>query len=204
MKFGANTFSDFYHSLFNSAQLRQLKNEYDSKPIVRYGLWSVLGTLIFYIALVISDEADEVHGNLKQLNARLAKIEHVQSERFWFDRLAVEKRNIQSIEKAIREANTKSLAKAQMQANFTSFSKDDIEQSRVTVSDPIFFGNYYGKAMYTVNVELRGRVRKGSAFKILENLAMTPFLQEIERFEIEFQQNRQFQLMIKSYFFIPE
>ncbi len=188
----------------DSEILQRLKSEYESKPTVKYGAWVMTAMLVLYLSLVISDEAEIIETNLEQANSRLARIEQVQSEQFWFERLATEESNIESIKSAIRNAKTKSLAKAQMQASFTDFAKEALQQPRVSVSEPVYAGDYYGQKLYTVNTELRGKVKKGAALNVLSELAKTPHVQEVEMFDVEFQQNRQFRIIVKSYFFIPE
>lgn len=208
MKISKKLLPDVYAQLLryinSSETVIQLKNEYHSKPTIKYGCWSIAGILFFYFSLAISDEAANVESSLAQINARLLRVEQVQSEMFWFERLSSEQANSETIKNAIRRADTKSLAKAQMQSNFTAFAKKELQQARVNVSDPIYFGKYYGNEIFTVSVELRGRMKKGAELKVLESLATSPFLQEVEKLDLEFQQNRQLHLVIKSYFFISE
>ena len=196
--------SKLFTALVHAPMCQRLVQEYRAKPTIKYGTWLSASLFVLYLALVIKDENELISTNLAQVDARLAKIEQIQAEHFWFDRLEAEQQNIASLENAIRRAETKSLAKAQMQATLTEFGNNVLQQSRVNVSDPVYFGRYFNREVHTVSAELRGRMIKGEVLTILDSLARSPYLQEIELLNLEFTQNRQVHIIIKAYFFIPE
>ena len=192
------------HTVSESRAFGDLRSEYQSKPIIKYGVWFGIAIVAFYVVLIITDEANLLERDLQQMSTRLSKVEQVQAEDFWFERLEFEEKNANKLQKSLRIAETSSLAKAQIQTYLTSFSEKWLEQSSINVSNPIFLGNYYGRDVYTVSAELRGRVRKGKAVYIFDNLARMQYVQEVDRLSIEFQRNRQMTLITKSYFFIQE
>lgn len=190
--------------IFASQLYNQFKTEYQTKPVIKYGYWVMLFTMAFYVLLVVSDESDVLESELEQLVTRLTRVEQVQAEKFWQERLELERENASQIAAKFRTAETVSLAKAQIQSYFASRITSRLDQSSINVEEPLYFGNFYDKEVFTVRAEIRGKIRTGDALSLFEDIAKITSVHQVDKFDIEFSRNKRVSLVINSYFFIAE
>jgi hypothetical protein len=195
--------NSFIQSITDSNAFRQIQTEFATKPIMKFGAWLIFGIVILYTGLVISDETASIRNDYENVKNQLSRVKQIQSEHFWSDRLDVERKNAEGIKKAIRQASSTSLAKAQIQTVFSDLARNhEILQPRINATEPLLYGKYDSRDVYTVSVELRGRLKKGRILNIINELARAENLQEIQRLDIDFEQNRRIHLIISTYFFI--
>jgi hypothetical protein len=190
--------------IFASQLYNQFKTEYQTKPVIKYGYWVMLFTMAFYVLLVVSDESDVLESELDQLVTRLTRVEQVQAEKFWQERLELERENASQVAAKFWTAETVSLAKAQIQSYFASRITSRLDQSSINVEEPLYFGNFYDKEVFTVRAEIRGKIRTGDALSLFEDIAKITSVHQVDKFDIEFSRNKRVSLVINSYFFIAE
>ena len=57
------------HTVSESRAFGDLRSEYQSKPIIKCGVWFGIAIVAFYVVLVISDEANLIERDLQQLSS---------------------------------------------------------------------------------------------------------------------------------------
>ncbi len=172
---------------------------------LRIGVWAIVFILLFFIVLWLGDLGQEVHRQYLQVHNRLAKVEAIQQQSEWPERLIAEQRVQKDLLSQLRASTSESLARASLQSELEAVARDiELKQSRINITQPVLVGEVAGQRLYKVSGELRGGLQKSNLLKLVERLSQERKLQQVEHFDIEFSRNRRCHLIVSAYFVIGE
>lgn len=167
---------------------------------LRIGVWVILLILVLYIVLVVADIAAEVSDQYQQVHTRLLKVQNLEGQDYWADRLAIEKAVSRELLARVQQSSSESLARAGLQVEI-----DKIIKSAQLKSASLNLGAFEpvkGTNLYRLAAELTAQMSKGSALTMLEAFASYQSLVGVEMFEMTLDGNRRIHVQFSVYFSI--
>jgi len=117
-------------------QWRQAVDEFQSNQRLRIGFWLVLGILLFYIGLQLSDSRTIVEKQIIQAKHREVKAVHLAEESIWLNRAKESQRSLYDLQLKFNHASTQGVAKATLQGLMNELiEQSSLEQARIRVED---------------------------------------------------------------------
>ena len=181
--------------------LAPLAAEFAGNARLRWGVWLVLGILLFYCILVQSDRVAAVHDEYAAETGNLAKAETLLRRRDWPERLEAERSTHRALTGTFWQAETEGLAQAKLQAALAGMIEGlDLGNLRMRsgVSQPA--PNLPG--IWRVQTRLDAVYRTGVELRVLHAVATHPKKLVVDRLDLSRRdrQDSRLTLILSAYF----
>ena len=168
---------------------------------LRWGVWLVLGILLFYCILVQSDRVAAVHDEYAAETGQLTKAEALLQRRDWPDLLEAERQTHRALTATFWQAETEGLAQAKLQAALTGMVEGlDLRNLRIRsgVSQPV--PDLPG--IWRVQTRLDAAYRPGVELQALHAMATYPKKLVVDRLDLSRRgrQDSRLTLILSAYF----
>lgn len=168
---------------------------------LRWGVWLVLGILLFYCILVQSDRVAAVHDEYAAETGQLTKAEALLRRRDWPDLLEAERQTHRALTATFWQAETEGLAQAKLQAALTGMIEGlDLRNLRIRsgVSQPV--PDLPG--IWRVQTRLDAAYRPGVELQALHAMATYPKKLVVDRLDLSRRgrQDSRLTLILSAYF----
>ena len=168
---------------------------------LRWGVWLVLGILLFYFILVQSDRVAAVHDEYAAETGQLTKAEALLRRRDWPDLLEAERQTHRALTATFWQAETEGLAQAKLQAALTGMIEGlDLRNLRIRsgVSQPV--PDLPG--IWRVQTRLDAAYRPGVELQALHAVATYPKKLVVDRLDLSRRgrQDSRLTLILSAYF----
>lgn len=168
---------------------------------LRWGVWLVLGILLFYCILVQSDRVAAVHDEYAAETGQLTKAEALLRRRDWPDLLEAERQTHRALTATFWQAETEGLAQAKLQAALTGMVEGlDLRNLRIRsgVSQPV--PDLPG--IWRVQTRLDAAYRPGVELQALHAMATYPKKLVVDRLDLSRRgrQDSRLTLILSAYF----
>lgn len=168
---------------------------------LRWGVWLVLGILLFYCILVQSDRVAAVHDEYAAETGQLTKAEALLRRRDWPDLLEAERQTHRALTATFWQAETEGLAQAKLQAALTGMVEGlDLRNLRIRsgVSQPV--PDLPG--IWRVQTRLDAAYRPGVELQALHAVATYPKKLVVDRLDLSRRgrQDSRLTLILSAYF----
>ena len=168
---------------------------------LRWGVWLVLGILLFYCILVQSDRVAAVHDEYAAETGQLTKAEALLRRRDWPDLLEAERQTHRALTATFWQAETEGLAQAKLQAALTGMVEGlDLSNLRIRsgVSQPV--PDLPG--IWRVQTRLDAAYRPGVELQALHAMATYPKKLVVDRLDLSRRgrQDSRLTLILSAYF----
>lgn len=168
---------------------------------LRWGVWLVLGILLFYCILVQSDRVAAVHDEYAAETGQLTKAEALLRRRDWPDLLEAERQTHRALTATFWQAETEGLAQAKLQAALTGMIEGlDLRNLRIRsgVSQPV--PDLPG--IWRVQTRLDAAYRPGVELQALHAVATYPKKLVVDRLDLSRRgrQDSRLTLILSAYF----
>ena len=168
---------------------------------LRWGVWLVLGILLFYCILVQSDRVAAVHDEYAAETGQLTKAEALLRRRDWPDLLEAERQTHRALTATFWQAETEGLAQAKLQAALTGMIEGlDLRNLRIRsgVSQPV--PDLPG--IWRVQTRLDAAYRPGVELQVLHAVATYPKKLVVDRLDLSRRgrQDSRLTLILSAYF----
>ena len=175
--------------------------EFAGNARLRWGVWLVLGILLFYWILVQSDRVAAVHDEYAAETGRLTKAETLLRRRDWPDLLEAERQTHHALTATFWQAETEGLAQAKLQAALAGmFEGLDLRNLRIRsgVSQPA--PDLPG--IWRVQTRLDAGYRPGVELQALHAVATYPKKLVVDRLDLSRRgrQDSRLTLILSAYF----
>ena len=168
---------------------------------LRWGVWLVLGILLFYCILVQSDRVAAIHDEYAAETGQLTKAEALLRRRDWPDLLEAERQTHRALTATFWQAETEGLAQAKLQAALTGMVEGlDLRNLRIRsgVSQPV--PDLPG--IWRVQTRLDAAYRPGVELQALHAMATYPKKLVVDRLDLSRRgrQDSRLTLILSAYF----
>ena len=181
--------------------LRSAATELAGNARLRWGIWLMLGIVLFYAVLVQSDRLAAVHDEYAAEAEQLAKAGSLLEGQDWHELLDAERKVHHSLRAAFWEAGTEGLAQAKLQAALTrAIEGVPLRRPRIRsgVSQPV--PDLPG--IWRVQTRLDASYRPGVELQLLHALATHPKKLIVDRLDLRQRGERDasLTLILSAYF----
>lgn len=190
-----NKLSQQLQKLFSDVQIQWYANQR-----LRLMIWGVLYIVLFYLCLVIYDWRQPHNDNLEQLQRKAVRLNQLDHQKDWPERLSQEQQIAQAIAQKLWQASSPSLAEADMQNALRGLLVSHNTQSlrlRLAPTESIEVG---GKSMYKVIAEVGGTMSPNDFDHFIKALADNSKLLVVQRMTYNPQGAGQLAMIVEAYF----
>lgn len=182
--------------------LEQARKELADNPRLRLGAWLIVGILVLYLWLVLSDWQAAVQKDYLVQVQRLEKIRSLAGQDEWLQRAEQARALREALQAQIPEVATLGLAQASMQ----TFARDLVSASgaslRVQTEVPAEVGE--GSGLWRVPVVLSGGLSAPQVLQLIRGIESARNLVVIEEALILNRVNQTFSLTLVAYYRVQE
>lgn len=187
-------------SALNHVRAR-LAAEFAGNARLRWGVWLILGIVLFYCMLVQSDRLAAAHDEYAAETERLMKAERLLERQDWPELLAAERETHRELTATFWRAETEGLAQAKLQAALTGLIEGlDLDglHIRSGVSQPV--PDLPG--IWRVQTRLNAAYRPGVELQALHAVATHPKKLVVDRLDLRqrTRQDSRLVLILSAYF----
>ena len=181
--------------------LRPAAAELAGNPRLRFGVWLIVGILLFWCILVQSDRVAAVHDEYVVEAGQLAKARSLAERQDWQERLRLERETYRRLETALWEARTEGLAQAKLQAALNEVV-DGLELENLNIRSGVSQPVPDVPGVWRVQTRLDAAYRSGVELRMLHALATHPKRMIVDRLDLRRRSRRDswMTLMLSAYF----
>lgn len=171
-----------------SARMRQMRDEWNGNPRLRWGAAAIAAILLVYVLLVLADWRRDLHAQYQQRTLQLYKMAALAGQEQWSVRAETARSLQKSLQAEIPRATTIGLAQAEAQAAIrqilNAFGPKLASESRPAVevrTDP---------GVWRVPVTIRGMLTQPQLMEVLRRIESSDRLFVIDDFQLGFVQGQ--------------
>lgn len=178
----------------------QLQQQTAANPRLRWMLWGVLYIFFLYFALSLGEWRAEQQQAINQLQRTAQKLDQLEAQTEWPERLATEQQTGQQLSERLWKAQSAGLAEADLQ-NFlrqqiNSYQGDGL-RLRLAPTEPITLG---GESLFKVSAEVTAVIQASQIDALIRALAEDKRALVVERFSYSSQRGGQLSFLVAAYF----
>ncbi len=178
----------------------QLQQQAGANSRLRWMLWAVLYIFLVYFALSLGEWRAEQQQGINQLQRTASRLEQLQAQTQWPERLTQEKAVGEQLGQRLWQAATPGLAEADLQnylRQLIASRNGDALRLRLAPTETQLIG---GKTLYKVSADLSAVINVAQIDLLMRALAEDKRALLVERFSYSPQRGGQLGLLVTAYF----
>lgn len=182
-----------------TAGFSRLAQEWRQNPRLRLGMWLMLGILLLYVSLVLSDRRKAIEQDYRRTVGRLGQLEALTKQSEWTERADAARTLCVQLESKLWKAEGRGMALAAIQNWIYGLLKlAGMDEPRVSVEPA---ANVAGvENVWQVAVRVEGLFDAQKMTTLLHEIETHSLVTEIDDLEIASGPQGRFSLVIKAYF----
>lgn len=182
----------------------QFQSQLHANPRLRWMVWGVAYILVLYFALSVNDWRQAGDETIAQLQRTSAKLDQLQHQTQWPERLKHEQQLGTQLRGRLWEAQSESLADADVQNYLRKLMADHNVlnyRPRLAPSERVEIA---GESLIKVTAEISGSLATSQIDHLLKALADNPKFIAVERFGYAPQRAGQLDMLVSVYFLVVD
>lgn len=176
-----------------------LRAQWNANPRLRLGGWVILGIVLLYLLLVLSDARTALQASVADDAERLAKVKSLAGQDMWMDRAAAAAALAAQLEAELPEARTAGLAQAAMQGRLRELvqSYGNDVTAEVAAAGPVPGQDGWVRVPATITARGLGLERVKQLLQAIEG---QPQLLAVESITLDNRNSVQLSLVVHGYY----
>nr|WP_324257467.1 hypothetical protein [Cellvibrio fontiphilus] len=182
----------------------QLQQQTAANPRLRWMLWGVLYIFLLYVALSLGEWRAEQQQAISQLQRTAQKLEQLESQTEWPERLVAEQQTGKQLSERLWKAPSAGLAEADLQnylrEQIINYSGEGF-RLRLAPTETLILGE---QTLFKVTAEISALIQTTQIDALTKSLSEGKRTLVVERFSYSPQRSGQFGLLVTAYFLAVE